>query len=47
MVAEDFNGSILLRKSSPTEEALLRLGNGLGRHFLGRDWPYKSSELRD
>ena len=35
-----------LRKSSPTEEALLRLGNGLGRHFLGRDWPYKPSELR-
>ena len=35
-----------LRKSSPTKEALLRLGNGLGRHFLGRDWPYKPSELR-
>ena len=46
-ITELCSGDFFIFKSSPTEEALLRLGNGLGRDFLGRDWPYKSSELRD
>ena len=37
MVTKDFNASMLVEKSSPTEEALLRLGNGLGKHFYDQD----------